>query len=39
MHRDLDFFACRTKQRFIQNKGGREKKKKGMKKKDKKINR
>lgn len=32
-HRDLDFFACRTKQRFIQNKEGREKKKKGMKKK------
>lgn len=31
-HRDLDFFACRTKQRFIQNKEGR-KKKKGMKKK------
>lgn len=34
-HRDLDFFACRTKQRFIQNKEGREKKKKGMKKKKK----
>lgn len=39
-HRDLDFFACRTKQRFIQNKEGREKKKRNeKKKKDKKINR